>query len=76
MSEEKQSNQKRLGSPTPWKNPTQVLRYLPPGGSKIHMPADHPQLNEIINRGKLIITEVQKYLYSGCIKPFNRNDTL
>ena len=51
VSEEKQPSLKRLGSPTPWKNPTQVLEYYPPSGSKIHMPADHPQLNEVTNRG-------------------------
>ena len=52
-SEDKQSSQKRLGSPTPWKNPTQVLEYYPPSGSKIHMPADHPQLSEVTHRDNL-----------------------
>jgi hypothetical protein len=53
--EDKQSSQKRLGSPTPWKNPTQVLEYTPPVGSKIHIPADHPQLQEIPSKGQLIL---------------------
>ena len=54
VSEEKQSAQKRLGSPTPWKKPTQVLEYNPPVGSKIHIPADHPQILELSHRGSLI----------------------
>ena len=52
VSEEKSTTQKRLGSPTPWKNPSQVLEYNPPAHSKIHIPADHPQLNELASRGK------------------------
>ena len=55
MLEDKQSSQKRLGSPTPWKNHTQILEYNPPPGSKIHIPADHPQLQEIPNKGQLNI---------------------
>ena len=61
VSEEKSTTQKRLGSPTPWKNPSQVLEYNPPAHSKIHIPADHPQLNELASRGKSPNTDL-KYL--------------
>ena len=43
--------QKRLGSPTPWNNRSRTMEYTPPAGSKIHIPADHPQLQEIQNKG-------------------------
>ena len=43
--------QKRLGSPTPWNNCSRTMEYTPPVGSKIHIPADHPQLLEIQNKG-------------------------
>ena len=43
--------QKRLGSPTPWNNCSRTMEYTPPAGSKIHIPADHPQLMEIQNKG-------------------------
>ena len=54
ISKEKQSSQKRLGSPTPWKNPTQVLEYIPPANSKIHIPAEHPQIHELGDNGRLL----------------------
>ena len=54
ISKDKQSSQKRLGSPTPWKNPTQVLEYIPPANSKIHIPAEHPQIHELGDNGRLL----------------------
>ena len=51
--------QKRLGSPTPWNNCSRTMEYTPPVGSKIHIPADHPQLLEIQNKGSYQICELE-----------------
>ena len=61
ISKDKQSSQKRLGSPTPWKNPTQVLEYIPPANSKIHIPAEHPQIHELGDNGRLLLVACQLY---------------
>ena len=50
-SETRTPTQKRLGSPTPWNNSSRTMEYIPPAGSKIHIPADHPQLQDLQNKG-------------------------
>ena len=65
ISKDKQSSQKRLGSPTPWKNPTQVLEYIPPANSKIHIPAEHPQIHELGDNGRLLCVAKELYNRGG-----------